>query len=115
MKAGELTERFRFEKRRDTSPEGDGGGTYVGKWEPQFTAAAKLRFRRGGEDVLAARLAGRQPAVLTIRASRQAREVAVDWRCVNARTGAAYNIRDITPTADRAAIEMLIEGGVNSG
>lgn len=113
MRAGELTERFRFEKRRDT--DGDGLGTSMGKWEPKFTAAAKLRFRRGGEDVLAARLAGRQPAILTIRASRQAHEVAVDWRCVNVRTGAAYNIRDITPTSDRAAIEMLIEGGVVSG
>lgn len=115
MRAGELTERFRFERRRDTSPEGDGFGNFEAEWQLQFIVAAKLRFRRGGEDVLAARLAGAQPAILTIRASRQAREITSDWRCIDTRTRDAFNIRDIVLTPDRRAIEMLIERGVNSG
>lgn len=117
MRAGELKERFRFERRRDTSPDGgDGLGTFEGDWEPQFTVSAKLQFRRGGEDVLAARLAGTQPAILTIRVSRQAWEIRPDWRCVNDRTGEAFNIREEpTLNRDRDGLEMLIERGVNSG
>lgn len=116
MRAGELTERFRFEKRRDSSPEGDGFGNFEAEWQVQFTVAAKLRFRRGGEDVLAARLAGTQPAILTIRVSRQAWEIRSDWRCVNDRTGEAFNIREEpTLNRDRDGLEMLIERGVNSG
>lgn len=118
IKSAELSERFRFDRRRDTatdSPPGDEFGNYDGAWLEQFNLAAKLHFLRGGEAVMESRLKGHQPAILTIRASNQSRLITTDWRAVNVRTGDQYNIRSISPDPDRASIDLLIERGVNPG
>lgn len=109
--SGELDQRFRFEKRAEMD---DGyGNTVAGAWELQFTVAAKRAFRRGGEQVLAARLQARQPAIITIRNSRQARQITAEWRAVDDRTGTVFAIREEpTETDDQLFLEMLAESGV---
>lgn len=106
--AGQLSERFAFEEPTQTE---DGyGGTTEGFTE-RAVASARRVFKRGGEGVLAARLEGKQPAIITIRASAASRAITTAWRARDVRTGALYNIRSVEPTEDRAWLEMLIEGG----
>lgn len=116
MDAGRLDQRFRFEKRVDAD---DGHGNTVSvEWLPQFTAWTHRRFISGGEAVIAARLASRQPAVLTIRTSADARQVNASWRAVDDRSGVEYAIRE-NPRhpmrdgrEDRGFLEMMVETGV---
>lgn len=110
MDAGRLNESFRFEKR--AAPVADGFGNFEGAWIAQFTVPARRQVLRGGETVMAARLSGTAPAVLTLRASNQARAIATDWRAVDARSGDVWNIRSITPTENRMYLDLLVEKGV---
>lgn len=110
MDAGRLDQRFRFEKRIEAD---DGYGNSQGDWHVQFTLWAGRKFLRGGEAVLAARLEARQPAILTIRNSTDARQITADWRAIDDRTETVYAIReDPKMTDDRAFLEFLVEAGV---
>lgn len=109
--AGLMNERFRFEKRGDVV---DGYGNFQGAWEDQFTVSGWRQDLRGGETVMAARLTGRQPAILTIYNSIQARAITTDWRAVDVRNGDVWNIRSISRDEDRACLEFLCERGVAS-
>lgn len=111
MKAGELSERFSFEKRDTLASPGDEYGVSEGEWIEQFTCWTKRVPLRRGETVIASRLSGVQPYVLTIRASNQARLIKTDWRAKDARTGDYYNIRTVEQSPDRASIDLLIDGG----
>jgi SPP1 family predicted phage head-tail adaptor len=109
MTAGTLYERVAFDMPTQF-PDGL-GGTEEG-WSEQFTAFANFKYLRGTETVMAARLTGRQPVVVTIRQSDAARLVTTDWRMRDARRGTVYNVRGVTPTDDRAYLEILCESGV---
>lgn len=111
MDAGKLDRRFRFEARQEID---DGHGSPVaGDWLPRFTVWGNRKFLRGGETVIAARLESRQPAILTIRDSRQAREITADWCVVDTGDGRVYNIRENPKLSDdRGLLEMLAEAGV---
>ncbi|RJP54316.1 MAG: head-tail adaptor protein [Anaerolineaceae bacterium] len=112
--AGELDCRFTFQKRQTTA--GDGYGNFQADWQTQFTVWTKRIFVRGGEQVIAARLEGRQPGVLTVRASPDTRLISTDWRAVNAEDATEiWNIRSVQPGVDRDEIEFLVERGVASG
>jgi head-tail adaptor len=87
------------------------GGTYAG-WAERLQAFAQFTYLRGGEVVLAARLAGRQPVVVKIRASAAAAAIATDWRMRDLRSGEAYNIRSIVPSDDRQFYHLTCESGV---
>lgn len=108
MGAGKLDRRFRFERRQAID---DGHGNSVGEFVHQFTVAANMVFLRGGEGVLAARLAAKQPAILTIRDSVAARSIAAEWQAVDARSGEVFNIRE-NPKLSDGYLEMLVESGV---
>ncbi len=110
MSAGTLRERLTFSKRTETAD--DGYGNTEQGWTEQFTVAARVRPRLGGEEVTAARLQGRNIVAVTVRAFAGTREITPDWRAVDARTGVEYNIRTAVLTEDRAYIEMLAEKGV---
>jgi SPP1 family predicted phage head-tail adaptor len=86
---GDLRERIAFDRRAEVD---DGYGNTVGAWAEQFAVAARVRPLKGSEAVQAAGLAGRQPVLITVRMSRQARAVTPDWRARNVRTGAVYAI-----------------------
>lgn len=107
--AGELRERFAFDLRDTVA---DGLGNEQGEWLEQFQVAARRQMLRGGESVMASRLAGRAPAIVTIRSSSQARRITTEWRCRDMRSGETYNIRAVTPDEDRQCIDLLVESGV---
>jgi SPP1 family predicted phage head-tail adaptor len=109
MKAGELRERFQFAFRVETD---DGLGNKQGAWVEQFTVWAKKITLRGGESIMASRLSGRCPAIVTIRYSIQASQITTDWRCTDTRTTEVFNIRQVTVSPKRNFIDLLLEAGV---
>jgi SPP1 family predicted phage head-tail adaptor len=107
--AGAMDYRVAF----DAPVRGDnGGGGETLSWAEQLQAFAQFTFLRGGEVVLAARLAGRQPLVVKIRASASAAAIRTDWRMRDVRSGVEYNIRSIVPSDDRQFFQLTCESGV---
>ena len=110
MQAGKLRERLTFQKRLQKD---DDTGNPLDDWEDQFTVAARVFYRRGGETVLAARLEGTQPVEITVRHSSQTMLVTPDWRAVDARnTASVFNIRAAAPDEKRTQIVFMAETGV---
>lgn len=114
MPASDFRNRVTFANRVQLT---DAMGGTVGEWQDQFTVAARIMPRLGGETVEAARLAGRQPVVIRVRQSTQTRRIATDWRATDARSGVAYNIRtaidpDMGNSDHGRWIDMLAEAGV---
>jgi len=104
--AGELSRRVVFD-----SPSTDEEGVVDG-WTPAVLHAwARFRYLRGGETVQAARLDGRQPVVVTIRATETARTITSDWR-MRDEDDMVYNVRTAIPSDDRAWVELTVESGV---
>jgi hypothetical protein len=61
--AQQLRERVTFQQRNDTGAPGA-----VTEWTTQFTLAARLKPRlTGSEDMIAGRMTGQQPYILTVR------------------------------------------------
>lgn len=111
-RAGELRESITFQSREEVD---DGYGNQVsGDWADQFTVAANFKPLRGTETVMAARLAGSQPYVVTVRQSELTRQVRPEWRFIDARnTGREFNIRAIhDPDGRNAWFEILAVEGV---
>lgn len=109
MKAGELRQRFSFAFRQEVD---DGIGNKQGDWIQQFERDGKRIILKAGESVMASRLSGRQPAIITIRYSREAAQITTDWRCTDTRSREIFNIRQVMIGEKRDYIELLIEGGV---
>lgn len=108
--AGDLKHRIVFAKRDMTD---DGMGNEVAEWTDQFTVQAALQARFGGEAVLAARLGGVQTYLITVRQSAQTKQIGVDWRATDARSGLELAIKSIVdPMDDHAYFEMLAQSGV---
>jgi SPP1 family predicted phage head-tail adaptor len=107
--AGQLYQRVAFDKE---VPGSDGYGGTTNGWEEQFQCRAGYTHLRGGESVMAARLEGTHSIVIRIRASSNTRVVTTDWRVRDTRTDVIYNIRDITPSDDRAFLDILVQSGV---
>jgi len=112
MEAGKLSNQLEFQERIVVS---DGAGNERGDFIGQFERSARIQPKFGGETVMAARLSGVQPAVITVRTSNDTKRITTDWRARDVRNGDIWNIRSITVTEDRAGIEMLAERGVASG
>jgi SPP1 family predicted phage head-tail adaptor len=106
--AGKLDYRVAFDA--PTSTDNGGGGMVLG-WQERLICWAGFRFLRGGETVQAARLQGRQPVVVTIRASAASAAIDTDWRMRDARSGTVYAIRTKVPSEDRAFYELTCESG----
>lgn len=108
--AGKLDRRLRFYKRQDVE---NGAGGFRADWVFQFEQAACRLFLRGGESVMAARMENRQPVVLTIRKSTQAKAITNDWQARDTRDGRVFNLRENPKESDdRSHYEMLAEAGV---
>lgn len=111
MSAGDLRERVIFEQR---NTESDGAGNFTDEWVATPAVSAHIKPLKGSEPVLAERLSGRQPVVITVRSSTATRAVTTDWRARNARSGATFNITAVTPDERRAYIDILaISGGAD--
>lgn len=112
--AGDLRERVHFQSREDVD---DGHGSPItGPWTTRFTVAAGLKSLIGGEQVMAARLAGTQPYVVTVRQSSQTRQALTSWRLVDARLpGRVFAITAIRDPDGRGAwLEILATEGAAS-
>lgn len=110
MTAGKLRDRVTFGSRSIVD---DGYGNEVsGPFEDHFTVWAGITYLRGSEAVIAARLEGRQPAVVRVRTSRQSRQITTDWQMRNERDGVIYAVRSIIETEDRAFLDVTVEAGV---
>lgn len=120
--AGDLYEKVAFDRRERVS---DGRGNHEQKFVEQFQRRAGFTFLRGSETVIAARLEGRQPVVVRVRACSQTRQIDAGWRMRDIRdgewggtgddafwTGTAYAVRSVIPTADRQWIDVTVESGV---
>jgi head-tail adaptor len=84
--AGELTALVAFETR---IWQPDGGGGHDGLWNEAFRCRARLQPLTGGETVIAGRLQGRQPFVLTVRQEARTKAVTTEYR-----------VRQIAPDGD---------------
>jgi head-tail adaptor len=91
---GELRERVAFEFRAPDTDDGF-GNTISGDWTIGATVAARIKPLRGSESVQAARLAGRQPTLITVRRSAATAQITTDWRARDVRSGALYNVRSV--------------------
>ena len=95
------------------SVETDMGGTRD-EWVLQFVEWAGVKHLRGGESVMQARLASRNPVVITVRNSARARQITSDWQVeLRDRTGIRkiYAIKeDPRPSEASGFLEMLAEG-----
>ena len=109
--AGDLRHRVTFAKR--SIFDDDMGNEVSGPWEDQFTVAACVLAKFGGEAVLAARLTGQQPYQVIVRQSTQTRQIATDWKARDARSGLELAIRSIIdPDDSHQWFELLCQSGV---
>ena len=116
MQTGRLRARVWFERREATGTN-VGGVIIAGGWTVCAGPVwARMRPVRGGEQVLAARLQGREIFEVTVRGSNDVRQVTTDDRLVDARdTSRTYNIHYISnPDERRRGYVFLCElGGVD--
>jgi head-tail adaptor len=93
-------------------------GNVASGWADQFTVAANITPRLGGETVEAARLAGRQVVIIRVRYTDQSRKIAPEWKATDLREPrTVYNIRSaVDPNLGDGGhghwIDMLAESGV---
>lgn len=110
--AGKLRHRVCFSKRETVTD--DAYGNKEGDWKEQFTEWGAVLPLRGSEVVLAARQQGIQPVIISVRSSRNTRQVTTGWRAKAC--GVTYNIRTVADMKqDGAVLEMLAESGVADG
>jgi len=107
--AGSLRELFAFDKRATID---DGAGNTEGAFEQVFLADAAKIALKGGEAVMAARLEGRQPFIVTVRCHPDTLAVNTDWRCRDVNTGATYAITTHVVRQRRDFIDMICVEGV---
>ena len=105
-----LDHRAEFSLRE--SVETDMGGV-EDEWVPQFVEWAGVKHLRGGESVMQARLASRNPVIVTIRNSARARQITSEWRVtLRSRSGivlVAEVKEDPRPSEGDAYLEFLAE------
>jgi len=74
---GDLRERVAFQKRADVD---DGAGNRTGPWETVYSRRAQIKPQRGRNEVFAAKLAGVQPYIITVRCDTDTRKLTKAWR-----------------------------------
>ncbi|MFH5773589.1 phage head closure protein [Paracoccus sp. NGMCC 1.201697] len=103
--AGRLTKRATFAEPVEAE---DADGQIVQTYDARFTEWVHVRWLRGSEAVMQARMASRSPAVVTFRNSERARTVTSEWQVtVDGRIFQAKE--DPRESEDRAFQEMLVE------
>lgn len=109
--AGDLRDRITFQARGE-----DDNGDPIGRWGDRFSRSARLTWLRGSESVMASRLEGRQPVVITVRACSQTRLIDGAWRAVNARNDKQkFNITAVSPAKESGFIDVLAVMGGATG
>jgi head-tail adaptor len=111
MAIGILLERIRFEKRGQAD---DGlGNVQAGAFAEVYTCAAEIKPKLGSETVMASRLSGSQPMLITVRMCAAIIDIAADWRIVDVRKKTLYDIKAFSnPDMKRQYLEILAVSGV---
>lgn len=113
MQAGDLRERFGFYPRTRQAIDAYGNEEAAVSENPAFVVWAALRPKLGGEEVLAARLVGKNSANITVRRSPDTAKVTAGWVAEDQSTKEKWNIRSVVdPDGSGAWVEMLAEKGV---
>ena len=103
--AGQLTKRATLLEPVEAV---DADGQLVQSWAERRTVWCNVRWLRGGESVMQARLASRSPAIVTMRSSTLTRRVTSEWKLrIDGREFEAKE--DPRETDDRAFFEVLVE------
>lgn len=101
--AGQLDRSVTFRQRAAGS-----NGARTGAFADVVTRAARVSPRLGGEGVLAARMAGQQPVIITVRRDATTETVDNAWSIRDARdTTIIWDVASVIRTEDRAWIEIL--------
>lgn len=110
--AGELNSRVHLQ-RRGAAVRDSHGNAQPAAFETVSTVWAKLAPKLGGEGVVAGRLQGRQPYVVTVRYSSLTRDITPAWRLEDARRpGRFFDVKSIINVGERNDIlEILAEEG----
>lgn len=116
--AGDLRERVDFQER--AAEDDEKGNPESGEWVSRFERAARIRpvigsseAPGGREAVLADRLTGVQPYVITVRWSKDVAKVQSDWRIKDVRSGTIYAVRTVANLDERKKfVDFLCETGV---
>lgn len=114
MPAGPMRQLLAWERREDVNPDfpEDYGNTQSAFVE-QFRMHAQRRAMRGGESVMASRLDGTQPYILTIRQCDMARRIRTDWQARDVRSGQELQVKSIVDPTDRGAVlDIMVVDGV---
>lgn len=112
--AGALRHRVTFAERNTVEDEYGNAST---GWLDRFTVAANIMpLRLGSEAVEAARLAGRQPVTIRVRANPQTRRITTDWKAIDTH-GTEYNVRSVVDPFMGGGqygyyVDMMAESGV---
>lgn len=111
MAIGQLRERVAFEVRPMAD---DGyGNLQAGDFAEVYRCAAQIMPKMGGETVLASRLTGTQPMLVTVRICAALKDIGTDWRIRDLRSGVVYDIRSISnPDEQKRYLEILAVSGV---
>ena len=106
MDPGQLDRRVTFQSF--VMIEDDMGGVVHG-WEDRFTLWAHLRYLRGSEAVMQARLVSKAPVIITVRRSVESVGITSEWRAVVG--SVIFDLKeDPRPSEDGGFFEMLGEG-----
>lgn len=115
MDGGGLRATVEFEQRSLTS---DGYGGVQGTFATVFERSARIWPRLGGEQVMAARLAGTKLVTIRVRSDTQTRTVDPEWRAHDkAHASRVFNIRSVVDPYEQDSrhgmwLDMLAEEGV---
>lgn len=105
MQAGKLTHRAAFAAPFEARDE---DGQLVQRHDAQFTVWCGVRWLRGGESVMQARMQSRSPAILTVRKTPDTDRITSEWRVLV--DGRDFDVKeDPRPSDDRGYLEMLAE------
>lgn len=112
--AGMLRHRLNFQSKGALNDELGNPVPGGSAWTTRFSVRAGMVPKIGGEAVIAGRLQGRQPYIVTVRSSGQTRQIKPDWRAVDANdTTRVFAVRSLAdPDGKRQWLEILVEEGV---
>lgn len=101
--AGNLDRRVTFRQRA-----ADANGSRTGPWADVVTRAARIVALKGGEGVQAARMAGQQPVIITVRRGRATAAVDNSYSIRDADDlSTIWDVTSKITTEDRAWVEIL--------
>lgn len=100
----------RLEQRGDITDEFGNVTIGGGDYELRAECWARIMPMRGSETVIAARLTGTQPAIITVPINPDTEALMSDWRVVHSVTGKVYEIKSFANMDEHGAQwEILAE------